>query len=181
MKRPVLAAILLILPFLQAWAWIWSSVSAVDPTPRPSPVVVGIGIVPDYEKQMLTIIRSTRGDVIPTNSLLMRIAEKRALEISTNYSHDGAGVPGVKQWGEILTWNAYPNRISAPAAVHSWILSVGHNSVLMGNWTHIGVGHVQVGYKHFYAAVFANLYSGPLPATDTLPLVNRRAHYLISS
>lgn len=180
-KRPVLTAILLVLPFMQAWGWFWTSVLAADPTPRPTPVVVGIGIVPDYEKQMLSAIRSIRGDNIPTHSLLMRIAEQRAQDITTNYSHDGAGVPGVEQWGEILTWNSYPTKLTAFAAVNSWENSAGHNSVLMGNWTHVGVGHVRVGHQHYYAAVFANIYVGPLPATDTVTLVNRRSHYLISS
>lgn len=142
---------------------------AASPTPRPEPTVVGVGVFSVTERQLLNMIRDARRDHIPTSPLLMRVAEKRAWDITTDYSHHGAGVPGISQWGEILNWNAYPANLTIGQTVDAWKESAGHDSVLMGNWTHIGVGIAQVDYKYYYAVVFANIYTGKIKVLPTLP------------
>lgn len=123
------------------------------------------------ERDVLSLIRQDRGDAIPTSPLLMRIAERRAHDIVSDYSHHGAGVPGVKLWGEILAWNSYPENLTEAEAVSQWMASDGHRAILLGRWTHVGVGVVDVGHRHFYAVVFAVLAPArpapSLPPTDT--------------
>jgi hypothetical protein len=119
------------------------------------------------EGSLLSLIRHARGDRIATSPLLMKIAERRAHDIVTDYSHDGAD----RRFAEILVWNAYPEEYTEATAVRQWLDSPGHRAILLGNYNAIGVGVVDDGVKHFYAAVFARFKGGGsaprlLPATD---------------
>jgi hypothetical protein len=125
------------------------------------------------ESELLGLIRNARGDRIATSPLLTKIAERRAWDITTNYSHDGAD----RRFAEILVWNAYPEDVTEAAAVHQWLESAGHRAILLGRYSHVGVGVADVEHKHYYAAVFGNLSTGTsesnqqapprlLPATD---------------
>lgn len=124
---------------------------------------------------LLASIRQARGDRIPTAPALMAEAQDRAREISAEFSHAGAGHP----YAEILAWNAYPEEYTEGAAVAAWLDSPGHRSILLGNWTHVGVGVVDSGVKHYYVALFTKAAGVPhvvvpprgvpdrLPSTDT--------------
>lgn len=122
---------------------------------------------------LLSEIRRTRGDSIPTSSLLTKLAQNRAIQITTNFSHDGAGAGLSKYfWGEILAWNTYPDGASEATAVQQWLDSSSHRRILLNDsWTHVGVGVANSGDKHYYAAIFAIINStaptAPKPKTTT--------------
>jgi len=101
--------------------------------------------------RVLALIRDARGDSILTAPALTAEAWSRALEITTDYSHAGAD----GRWAEILAWNSYPEDVTEAAAVRAWLDSPGHRAILLdGAYTHLGVGAVDVGHKHYYAVVF---------------------------
>lgn len=118
----------------------------------------------------LDAIRVARGDNIPTNPILMEIAQERAQEISVNFSHDGARAPW--QWGEVLAVNNFEDSIAAEAAVQGFLNSPSHNAVLLGSWTHIGVGIFEVEEHNYFVALFANIpTANPTTAPIEPPIV----------
>ena len=115
---------------------------------------------------LLAAVRAVRGDSIPTNQTLMDIAARRAQEITGDFSHDGAGAPW--PWGEILAVNNFDASISVDEAIEGWLNSPGHRDVLLGQWTHVGVGAVSTETSYYYVVVFANIpTSTPEPPTAT--------------
>lgn len=125
--------------------------------------------------ELLSLIRDARGDNIATSGRLNVVAQSRAEEITTDYSHAGADHP----YAEIIAYNAYPEAYTEAVAVHQWLESPGHRAILLGDYNTVGVGVANVDARHYYAAVFANRRtpttgttgSAPvrLPDTDTVP------------
>jgi uncharacterized protein YkwD len=132
----------------------------------PSPVVT-CAVAPS---DLLTAIRHARGDTIATSGLLTAVAQRRSQQIVTDYSHNdhGARAPldGLR-FGEVLAYNSYPDDLTVATAVHQWMESPGHRGILLGRWTHVGVGVTASGPSHYYAAIFATLPIPPVPGTDT--------------
>lgn len=109
-------------------------------------------------------IRAVRGDAIRHDSTLATIAQRRSAEIVTNWSHDGAGAPW--PWGENLAWTDAPDPVGW--TIGGWLDSPGHRIVLLGDWTHVGVGVTVVDGVTYLAAVFARIPATERP-TITLP------------
>jgi hypothetical protein len=120
---------------------------------------------------LLAAVRDARGDTIPTNAVLTDIAERRAAEIQTDLSHNGAGAPW--PWGELLAVNSFNDSIAVSSAIAGWLASPDHKAVLLGDWTAVGVGVSEVGDSNYFAVVFAVIPTGASfptpPPTDTAP------------
>lgn len=64
---------------------------------------------------LVAAVRTTRGDDLPTKRALTDIAAQRAVEISRDFDHAGAGAPW--PWGEIIAWNTYPADLAVAEAI----------------------------------------------------------------
>jgi len=120
------------------------------------------------DSSLLAAIRAARGDAIPTNAVLTEIAERRALEIQTDFSHSGAGASWVP-WGEAIGRNSFTDDIAATSIVEGWLASPEHRAVILGDWTHVGVGVSEAGDTNYFVAVFAVIPTATLPPTDVAP------------
>lgn len=116
---------------------------------------------------LLNALYISRGDQIPTNPILMEIAQERAQEISINFSHDEARAPW--QWGEVLAFNSFEDTIAANMAVQGLLNSPSHAIVILGTWTHVGVGIYEIEDLNYFVCLFANIpIEEPHPATEPL-------------
>lgn len=117
---------------------------------------------PDPTLAMVAAIRAARGDNLPLSPVLTANAQLRAAQLVTDFSHAGAGVPGL-WWGEIIAWNGYPAEYEIQGVMDAWLASGDHRAILLGNWTAFGVAFVYSGGHWYWAAEFGRPWPGVVP------------------
>ncbi len=107
---------------------------------------------------LLSLILAATGIPRSVDADLTAIAERRVIEVQSNWSHDG-WVPGT---GEVIAWNIdYPD--PAAHAVEQWQGSAPHWAILTDlSYTRIGCAHtVGIEGRDFFVCV---LSGGPVAA-----------------
>ncbi len=131
-----------------------------------SPTAIG-------DSSIQSAILADRGDALPILPLLQAVADARAPQIVSDFSHDGPGASTARAplaswaWGEILAWNTYPTSLTVPEAMQAWNDSPGHAAVLHGRWAGFGAAVADgPNGAHYYVAIF-----GTPPAPSPSPLL----------
>ena len=114
---------------------------------------------------LLSLILAATGVAREADPELSALAEARAEQVVTNFSHDGQPCC----W-EVLAWNAgSPDPVGR--AVEQWRGSPTHWAILSDpTLTRIGCGHAQSGDAHYFACL---LDRGPARTDGQPPADNR--------
>lgn len=96
-------------------------------------------------------------------TLLQQVAETRAPQIATDFSHYGPGADAARAplaqwtWGEILAWNNYPDDLTVDEAIQQWEHSPEHAVVLFGRWAGFGAAvAVSPNGAHYFVVIFGS-------------------------
>ncbi len=120
----------------------------------------------DYAKEVFNLLNKERTKAgvpeLKLNSNLAALADIRAKELVSNYSHtraDGTTVFDMAK-SENIKFNVIGENIaygqSTPSAVISaWLISPPHRkNMLSGDYKSVGIGHYQSGNTHYWVQVF---------------------------
>lgn len=131
---------------------------------------------------IIAAIRSARGDDLAIIATLQGVADARAPQIVTDFSHDGPGAAAARAplagwaWGEIIAFNGYPAALAVSEAVQQWLASPGHRAILLGSWAGFGAAvATSPSGAHYYVAIFGTPPGGhrSRPAPKPRPLAAR--------
>jgi hypothetical protein len=110
---------------------------------------------------IIAAIRAARGDDLAVIATLQGVADARAPQIVTDFSHDGPGAAAARAplagwaWGETIAFNGYPSDLTVGEALGQWLASPEHRAILLGSWAGFGAAvATSPSGAHYYVAIF---------------------------